>query len=174
MYTKRAFTTITTIDALERLGIVTTPQHLRRLCHLAKGVVTATAMVKKLRKLIATFRTEPDEVLEIKGVGIKTFQSIALLSKLLAANEVKSEFGISDNISAVLTILQTFNRGASPEVKVLIEAAKDKLYKARTKIELERITEGLQKSVEATVKTSRPVIQAHTHGTKGRVTKPSW
>ena len=140
---------VMTVEALDSLKVSMTSVDVRRLVRFTRNVATRTAMVKLLRRLVVQYRIDPLQLLEEKGIGMMTLLSIQKLSELIAAQEVRIEFGIEDNLQALQTILQTFNRGVPDKVKVEIEKAKNAVTRARNIIEHENIETHLKKDIKA-------------------------
>lgn len=148
MARQKSFSTILVIDALAKMHFEeVTNQDIRRLAVFAKDIATDTAMVKKLRAIINQYRLNPCEVLEMVGVGIMTLITVDKLSKHLKAHEVKAEFGVGDNLDATITILRTFGRGTSAEVRKLVDDARLTLTKARVMLENEKLEQGLKEAI---------------------------
>ncbi len=152
MFARTTNSTLMTVDALAAMKINLSAIHIRRLSIFTKGLATKTAMVKKLQKMVAMYRIDPVQVLEQKGVGIKTFASIHLLSAHVAANDLKAEFGVADNLSALLTVIRSFHWSVNDDIKKLVAVAESNLHKARAKLEMERLEGGLKEAVKAAKK----------------------
>lgn len=126
-------------EALDRLGIRLSSVDIRRLHYFTRDAATRTATVKALRNAVAQYRLDPLKLLAIKGVGIKTLHSVQLLSDIFAGQEVKKEFGHSDNLVAVQSILRTMRRGIPDEARTLIDEAANKLIRVQNMLQFDKM-----------------------------------
>ncbi len=157
MLNKKAFTSLLVLNATVTLQLQDiTSYDLRRLAVFAKDIASDTAMVKKLRRIVAMYRLNPIDVLDLKGVGPMTLLTVQKISAQLSANEVKAEFGVGDNLDAVLTISNNFKRGVSGEIRQLIEEGRANFQKARMLLENEKLKQGLKKSIAKNKVTTVP------------------
>lgn len=136
---KQAFSMILLGEALASLDINIGHIDVRRLHHFTRECATRTAVVKTLRKAVAQFRLDPLKLLETKGIGIKTVLSVQLLSDLFAAQEVKREFGVADNLAAVSTILNTCRRGVDDVTRSELDFATNHITNARNLLEIHKL-----------------------------------
>lgn len=135
-------------DALNSLNVILTAQDHRRLVVFTKEVAVRTALVKKLRKAVETFRLDPISLLDVKGIGKMTLVTIKRLSEELQAQEVKREFGVADNLKAVNTILNASKRGISKEAATLIEDANKLITKARCLLENDQMENTIKRAIK--------------------------
>jgi hypothetical protein len=135
--TKKANSITLLEEALSSIGIALSSIEVRRLTVFTRDVATRTATVKALRNAVAQFRLDPLKLLEKRGVGIRTLQSVQTLSDLFAAQETKKEFGHVDNLAAVQAILNTMNRGVPDNVRAHLASAKNNLVHAQNLLQFD-------------------------------------
>lgn len=139
--TKKAHSITMLNEAIDSLGFTLSSQDIHRLHYFTRDVATRTATVKALRNAVAQFRLDPLKLLEKRGVGIKTLQSVKALSDLLAGQETQKEFGVADNLAAVQSILNTTHRGVNDVVRGFIASANSHLTHARNAIQMDKMGE---------------------------------
>ncbi len=120
--------------ALTRMKIILNEQDIKRLIPITRNCLSEVEAARELRELIGLYRSKPVEVLQRKGIGKKTFESIDNLFKEVVAMETKQDTSMQGNIEAAIASMRLVKRRAPDFLTKDVDSAVTKLVSLSTKI----------------------------------------
>jgi len=129
-------------EALTSLKISLPEYDIRRLLSVTRDRLSAGDVAKLLRKIIAQYRIDPIKVLQIRGVGKKTYESIDALYREVEALETRKDQSVTSSMQSARNSLGNIRRRIPAEYHHQVDTVLEELGKLSVKFNNQMLKQG--------------------------------